>query len=352
MAKKLKFSANKKSTCDLFQLTGNLFADSPDSGRSDFAGTGDFEVTPAPPVQTHNTVARIQELRMAEIRASRSLKFISFGSGSSGNSAYIGDEDGGIIIDAGVDVDTVRAAMKFNGLSMGHVKAVCLTHDHSDHVRFIYPLVRKHTDIGVYCTPKVLTGMLRRHSISRRIKDYHRPIYKEFPFKVGNFEITAFDVSHDGTDNSGFFITNGDHRFALATDLGCITPRVDYYMRQAQFIMLESNYDLQMLRTGPYPIHLKARIESSVGHLDNVEAARFLASVYSPGLSHVFLCHLSNENNTPEIALRASSEELLRAGAAGVGDGTGSIASRECAVQVVALPRFEASPLFSLKINR
>ncbi len=82
-----------------------------------------------------------------------------------------------------MDIDKVRDGLKANGLSLDHIKGVCLTHDHSDHVRYVYSLVRKRPSIGVYCTPKTLSGIMRRHSISRRLKDYHRPIYKEFAFQ-------------------------------------------------------------------------------------------------------------------------------------------------------------------------
>lgn len=291
------------------------------------------------------------ELDTSSLQKSSALLFLSFGSGSSGNCAYIGSREAGILIDAGVDPATVRDALRDNGFKTDCIKGICLTHDHSDHVRYVYQMVRKHPEIGIYCTPKTLNGMLRRHSISRRIKDYHRPIYKEFPFKVGQLEITAFDVSHDGTDNAGFFITCGNHRFAIATDLGCITPRVDHYMRQAQYMMLESNYDADMLHNGTYPRYLQARIEADHGHLDNTVTADFLASCYTPSLTHVFLCHLSKDNNTPEIALRQSRNALYKAGAAGVGDGSDSIESRDMPIQLVALPRYGASQLFILRAN-
>ncbi|MCM1471698.1 MAG: MBL fold metallo-hydrolase [Bacteroides sp.] len=279
-----------------------------------------------------------------------SIVFISFGSGSSGNCSYVGDADGGFLIDAGVDMDVVAEGLKANGLSFADVKGVCLTHDHSDHIRFVYSLVRKNPHIGVYCTPKTMGGILRRHCISRRLKDYHRPIYKEFAFKVGNFELTAFEVSHDGTDNSGYFITRGEHRFAVATDLGCITPRVDHYMRQARYIMIESNYDAEMLRVGPYPMHLKARIMRETGHLDNAETGRFLASIMSPQLTHVFLCHLSQDNNTPEKALHTVATTLRTAGIDSIGDGTDSLDARASRLQLIALPRFDRSHLYTLRL--
>lgn len=279
------------------------------------------------------------------------ILLLSFGSGSSGNATYIGTRKEGFLIDAGVDATTIIEGLRNNGLSIDRVKGICLTHDHSDHVRYAYTLVRKHQHIGIYCTPKTLSGMLRRHSLSRRIKDYHRPIYKEFPFSLAGFELTAFDLSHDATDNCGFFITRADHRIAVATDLGCITPRVDYYMAQANCVVIESNYDATMLDNGPYPIYLKARIASERGHLENTATASFLKRIYTPYLRYIFLCHLSQDNNTPEIAIEASRQALLQAGAPAVGDGSGSLQSRDIPLQLTAFPRYDISPLFTLRLD-
>ena len=109
-----------------------------------------------------SAAAADMELDTTALRPAAALSFISFGSGSSGNCAYIGDSESGILIDAGVEPDKVKTALKKNGLSMDNVKGICLTHDHSDHVRYVYTLVRKYQHIGVYCTPRVLQGLLRR----------------------------------------------------------------------------------------------------------------------------------------------------------------------------------------------
>lgn len=279
------------------------------------------------------------------------LSFISFGSGSSGNCAYIGDSDTGLLIDAGVDFNAVVLELKRNGIPMTRVKGILLTHDHSDHVRYVYSFVRKYRHIGVYCTPRTLNGLLRRHSISNRIKDYHRAIYKEHPFRIGNFEILAFEVMHDGTDNAGFFITRGDHRMAVATDLGCVSDRADHYMRQANYLMIEANYDNSMLEAGPYPEYLKARIRSATGHLDNEVTAAYLAQIYTPQLRQIFLCHLSKDNNLPEAALKAVEHALLAAGVPQVGDGSETPYARMAPVQLRALPRFDSTGLVTLRLD-
>ncbi len=276
------------------------------------------------------------------------LNFISFGSGSSGNCAYIGDGHTGILIDAGVEATFVETELRRYGIGMSQISGIILTHDHSDHVRYVYSLVRKRQHIAIYCTPKVLNGILRRHNISRRVRDYHHPIYKEHPFRIGAFEIVAFEVPHDGTDNAGFFITHGRHHLAVATDLGSVSERADFYLRQANYMMLEANYDEAMLACGSYPEYLKARIRSANGHLCNDDTAAYLAAIASPGLRHVFLCHLSKDNNTPQIALHTVEQALTNAGLT-VGDGSGSPYSLRADLQLQALPRFESTGMIALR---
>jgi len=294
---------------------------------------------------------KIASERLAgDSKPDRRLRFMSIGSGSSGNCSYLGNGQSGMLIDAGTDANIILEALGDNGITPDSIKGILVTHDHSDHIRSVYTLLRKFRSVPFFCTPRALNGILRRHSISRRIKDYHHPIYKEHPFDVGDFTVTAFDVSHDGSDNVGFFITDADksHTFALASDLGCITERVDHYMRLASHIVIESNYDLSMLRSGRYPEYLKNRITADRGHLDNTVAATFLRDIYTPALHSVFLCHLSLDNNTPATAIGAVRSALAEAGADAIGDFSYSPATRDMPLQLMALPRFEASPLLIL----
>lgn len=277
------------------------------------------------------------------------LHFISFGSGSSGNSCYIGTDKMGLIVDAGIRADKIEEKMKSAGLSMSHVKALLLTHDHSDHVRYAYNLIRTRRNMSLYCTPRVLNGILRRHNISKRIKDYHTPIFKEIPFKIGPMEITAFDVPHDGSDNMGFYIEYAGHKFALATDLGEVSARAEYYMSRANYIVIEANYDSEMLRTGRYPEYLKARIRAGNGHMDNEQTAEFLSRIVNPELKYVFLCHLSQDNNTPERALKCVRESLEKAGIV-VGNAEETLNDRESDLQLMALPRFDSSRRFVFRL--
>lgn len=323
------------------------------------AGSGqpDFEIIP--PDKMQEAAQAVAASRPApaidalpEITPTDHLFFMSFGSGSSGNCSYVGDRRSGFLIDAGIDARRVMKDLRDNGIMPESVKGILLTHDHHDHISQAYPLLRSYRHLKLYCTPRTLNGMLRRRNVSRRIKDYHVPVYKEFPFKIDAFTITPFEVSHDGADNVGFFIEHGPATMAVATDLGCITDRVDFYMRQASSIVLEANYDLQKLVTGTYPEHLKARILHATGHLDNKVSAAFAAKIYTPALRNIFLCHLSHDNNTPALAVGAYAGAFAPLGITQFESSSvkpdellGSSGPRLC---VVPLPRYESTPLYTL----
>ena len=276
------------------------------------------------------------------------LYYISLASGSSGNSCYIGSRAGGVIVDAGIRADEIADKLDAAGISMRHVKGLLLTHDQSDHVKFSYNLLRTYRHLSLYCTPRVINGLLRRHSISRRIKEYHTPIFKEIPFRVGDFEITAFEVHHDGSDNMGFSIDFGDRHFVLATDLGEVSDRARFYMSRANYLVIEANYDSEMLRLGRYPEYLKARIRTGNGHLDNVQTAEFLSEIINPELKYIFLCHLSKDNNTPALAL-STVADALRAKGITVGRAEETLSDRKADVQLMALPRFDATRKFTFR---
>ncbi|MDE6649449.1 MAG: MBL fold metallo-hydrolase [Muribaculaceae bacterium] len=287
-------------------------------------------------------VASVPELPSS---SPRPIYFCSFGSGSSGNACYVGSKEGGLIVDVGIRAEELERGLASNGVDMKHVKGVLLTHDHADHVKYVYALLRNHRHLKLFCTNRVLNGILRKHSVSKRLKEYHVPIFKEIPFKVLDFEITAFEVPHDGSDNMGFSIEYDSRRFVIATDLGAVTDRARYYMSRATYLMIEANYDAQMLRFGRYPEYLKARIAGGSGHLDNRQTAAFLSEIINPSLNHIFLCHLSKDNNTPQIALRTVREALESKGKK-VGNAMETLDDRKADVQLAALPRFDMTRWF------
>ena len=240
-----------------------------------------------------------------------SLRFLSLASGSSGNCYYLGNEEYGILIDAGKGVRTIKKVLKEYGIPFEKIVALCITHDHADHIKAAGTLGEKY-GIPIYTTEAIKNGMNRNYCMVDKIYSAHRPIVKEIPFKIKDFTITAFEVPHDGSDNVGFFISYGNLYFAFATDLGHITPTADKYLRQANYLVIESNYDEAMLRNGSYPLHLQRRILADSGHMDNARTAEYLARIYTPALRNIFLCHLSGDNNHPELAYKTVETDFTR----------------------------------------
>ncbi len=327
---------NRRSTRPLEDLPSLFGAEETELGFNVSVPTG--EKRRPEPV---DDLALAPEYRAGESR----LRFMSFGSGSSGNCSYIGTAENGILIDAGIDNNKVVKDLERNGIDIATIHGILLTHDHADHVKFAYSILRRNPHMRLFTTLKTLEGLLRRHNISRRIKDYHTPIYKEHEYSFGDIIVTPFETSHDGTDNCGYFIRLGNNSFVVATDMGVITERADHYLRRARSIMIESNYDEHMLTTGRYTEHLKARIRSAIGHMDNSVTAKYLTDIFKPTLKHIFLCHLSEDNNTPETAL-ATVINALRT--ISVTPAPSSADIPEGTVYLMALPRHDTTDLFVL----
>lgn len=229
--------------------------------------------------------------------------FISLASGSSGNSYYLGSEKQGILIDAGIGARTIKKRLKEEGVDISALVAVLLTHDHFDHTRGVQAFAEKY-HIPIYATEKVYEGMENNPKVRSIIPTLSkRIIQKDLPFSVGDFKVFPFAVPHDSTDCVGYYIEHECFSFLLATDIGLVTADLEQYISRSQYIVLESNYDKNMLINGPYPPLLKERIMSMHGHLCNDEAADCLARNYHPEMRHIWLCHLSQENNRPDLAI-------------------------------------------------
>ena len=238
-----------------------------------------------------------------------SLQFLSLASGSSGNCYYLGTEDYGILIDAGKGVRTIKKVLREYGIPFEKIVALCITHDHADHIKAAGTLGEKF-GIPIYTTETIKNGMNRNYCMVDKVYSAHRAIIKEVPFKIRDFTITAFEVPHDGSDNVGFLVTYGNLHFAFATDLGTITPTADKYLRQANYLVIESNYDEAMLQHGTYPPHLKRRILADNGHMDNARTADYLARIYTPELRNIFLCHLIAYHNHNDLAYKTIVNRL------------------------------------------
>lgn len=238
------------------------------------------------------------------------LTFFSLGSGSCGNCYYIATETDAIIIDCGISLRRFKKYMHEYGLKMGNIRAILITHDHADHIKGAGKLSGEFA-LPVYATPLVHEGMDKNYQASIKVThELRHHIDPNEPFQIGKFKITAFSLPHDASENVGYHVEVGDHRFTIMTDVGDITENVTNYIAQSTHLVLEANYDEEMLQQGRYPDILKERITSGRGHLSNKKAAQALVENFHENLKHVWLCHLSEENNHPELA-RKTVETVL-----------------------------------------
>jgi phosphoribosyl 1,2-cyclic phosphodiesterase len=250
-------------------------------------------------------------ISVSENEINMDLNFYSLSSGSSGNCYYLGNEFYGILIDAGISATSIRMFLKEINISMESIMGVIITHNHSDHIRGLEVLVRKNS-LPAFTTKKVWKSIL---SSGKQISsDCIREITLQKQFRLAGFDIEVFPVSHDAPETIGLHICAGDKKITIATDLGYISQTVAPYLKQANFLVIESNYDDKMLMDGTYPTFLKQRILSDHGHLGNNQTSEFLAENLHGNISHICLAHLSQNNNTPEKALHALQETFLQKG--------------------------------------
>ena len=263
------------------------------------------------------------------------VKFMSLSSGSCGNCYYLGTGDDGLLIDAGVSIRRLRKSLEENGLSLDSFSAVLVTHDHLDHIRHLGPFCKR-LHKPVYTAPALRVALMRHTFTSMWFSGCSRVLDEGVWNDVGPASVRYFEVPHDATQTVGYAISMSGHKFVIMTDIGRMTDEAVSLASQADTVVVESNYDIGMLMAGPYTYELKMRIVQGNGHLSNDECASAIRRFWHPGLRNIFLCHLSENNNTPDMAFASASDALASLGAE-----KGTVALR-------CLPRRTPSPLFIL----
>lgn len=260
---------------------------------------------------------------------------MSLSSGSCGNCYYLGTSEGGILIDAGVSLRRLKKTLMENGLEMSAVSAVLITHDHLDHIRHLGSFCKK-LSLPVY-TAAPIHGALARHTFTAPTIAPCRRILKEDEWnEVAGMKVRYFVVPHDATQTVGYAIEVAGHKFVIMTDVGRMTDEAVEFARGADTVVLESNYDIDMLMSGPYTYELKMRIVQGCGHLSNDECASAVKRFWHKGLRNIFLCHLSENNNTRQLAADCTAQAL-----SDIGVEKGTVALR-------CLPREYPSQMFTL----
>lgn len=240
------------------------------------------------------------------------MKFISFGSGSSGNCYYLLEDGIGLIIDAGIGIRSFKKYFHEYGFTYPTLKAILVTHDHTDHVKAVGALSGEY-NLEVFATEEVHKGILNNYYTHKKVRpELCRTYLPGDDWSIGPFHITTFTVPHDASHNCGYFIETATTNFCFITDAGSFTPEMISFIRRARNLVIEANYDAAMLDEGPYPLHLKKRIKAPTGHACNAETARILEENLAATTENIWLCHLSEENNHPELARKTIAQALER----------------------------------------
>jgi len=238
------------------------------------------------------------------------LRFSPLFSGSSGNAIYVGCGNTHILVDAGLSGTRITNELAKIGLHPSQLSAILVTHEHTDHSQGVGILSRKY-HLPVYATEGTWDGMAAK--IGNVDANARCMVVPEQDFYLEGLNIMPFATPHDANQSVGYVFEAAGTKFAIATDLGCIKKGWMNHVRGADAVLLESNYDPDMLQAGPYPYDLKRRILSTRGHLCNDDAGSCALELVNAGARHIVLGHLSKENNFPELA-RQCTDQALRVG--------------------------------------
>jgi phosphoribosyl 1,2-cyclic phosphodiesterase len=242
-----------------------------------------------------------------------SLFVASLNSGSNGNCYYVSSQESAVIVDTGLSCRETEKRLKRLGRSLKYVQGVFITHEHGDHIHGL-PAIAKKFRIPIYISPGTIAQS--RMEIDRSLI---RGIPSHEPITVGDIQVTSFLKSHDARDPHSFVVSRNGVRVGVFTDIGHACENVIHYFSQCHAVFLESNYDEDLLEQGRYPYHLKQRIRGDKGHLSNKQALDLFVNHRAPYLSHLFLSHLSEDNNHPRLAMNffskdAGNTEIIVAG--------------------------------------
>lgn len=231
-----------------------------------------------------------------------SLYIASLNSGSNGNCYYVGNDNDAVLVDAGISCRETERRMKRLGLAMQKVRAIFVSHEHSDHINGIAVLSKKY-QLPVYITSATLqnSGLQLEHHFVTSFRAYE-------PITIGEIEISAFPKFHDAAHAHSFVVTCNDVTVGVFTDIGVPCNHLTDHFSKCQAAILETNYDEEMLKNGRYPYHLKRRISGGLGHLSNTQALEVFLAHRPQFMSHLLLGHLSRDNNKPELVYELFSK--------------------------------------------
>lgn len=236
------------------------------------------------------------------------LNFCSLYSGSSGNSLFVETEDTKLLIDAGVSSKKIETALTNLSIDPSEINGILITHEHSDHVQGLGTFAKKF-HLPVFVNRKTLDAMPKQKEKLDE-KNIHLFNLNE-KFEIGDLKIKPFAIPHDAANPCGFNIMKEDKKISIATDIGHMTKDIMKHLENSLFLLLEANYDPEVLMYSRYPYPLKTRIAGPTGHLSNELAGKTISFLLQSGLQEAMLGHLSKESNFPELAYKTVVEQLM-----------------------------------------
>ena len=232
------------------------------------------------------------------------------------------------MIDAGISRKRIVTGLERKGLSLDDIKAIFITHEHSDHISGLGPVLRKNP-IPVYATADTVSAIWEKTNMSNISPELFHSIRPEEEIEAGEMLVRPFSISHDAVDPVCYTVEKQGKRAAVATDMGCFDDTIIRVLGQCDSVLIEANHDINMLQVGPYPYSLKMRILGNKGHLSNTSCADLIKEILHKDLKHLVLGHLSRENNFPQLAYRTVLDELEKTETWGTLDTRLMVASRD-----------------------
>ncbi|MCI0416120.1 MBL fold metallo-hydrolase [bacterium] len=232
------------------------------------------------------------------------MKVCVLGSGSSGNSTFVEHQSTRLLVDAGLRAKEIVERLARIQVDPSTLDGIFISHEHHDHIGGAGPLARKFK-IPIYISPRALD-----HTSSALQHLNHVPIGADLPLQIGSITVTPFSTPHDSVDPLAFALRAGSSRACIVSDIGFIPETVRKRLRNSDLLVIESNHDLEMLRTGPYPWSLKQRVMSNYGHLSNEALAYFFSEHIDGFQRRIMLTHLSRQNNHPQIVYVSATRAL------------------------------------------
>ena len=237
------------------------------------------------------------------------MKLCSIASGSSGNCIYVANDDTNLLVDAGISKKRIVEGLDSIGVDVADIDGILVTHEHVDHIKSVGVMARAY-NVPIYGTYDTLKAIHEYKSTGNIDQSLYRPIKADNVFNIKSLAIRPFATSHDAVDPVCYTFHSNDKKIGVATDLGEYDDYIISNLEGCNVLLLEANYDRNMLQVGPYPYYLKQRIVGNKGHLSNVNTGELLKHIISDKLKYIFLGHLSKENNYPELAYETVKVEL------------------------------------------